>query len=127
MLLTRRPASPDLRTYLGGRDRPHAASPTHSITPGGLVLCLHPTLADTDFSLLGPDWPGASPLASGQLATITEQVADAADRWRPIVRHDPHRRWYTRLANTDTVEVWLLGWTSGQQVPAHDLLSQSME
>jgi hypothetical protein len=83
-------------------------------------LYLHPTLADTNLSLLGPDTPGSLALEAGQLTAITEQFADAADRWRPIVRHDPHRRWYIRLVGTDTVEVWLLGWSPGQHVPAHD-------
>jgi hypothetical protein len=30
------------------------------------------------------------------------------------VRHDPDRRWYTRLLGTDTVEVWLLGTVAPQ-------------
>jgi predicted metal-dependent enzyme (double-stranded beta helix superfamily) len=32
----------------------------------------------------------------------------------------PFQRWYTRLLGADRVEVWLLVWTPGQQVPAHD-------
>jgi predicted metal-dependent enzyme (double-stranded beta helix superfamily) len=84
------------------------------------VLYLHPTLADTDLSLPGFDSPGSSPLTSAQLAAITDHLAEGAARWRPIVRHDPQRRWCTRLVGTDTVEVWLLGWTPGPQVPAHD-------
>jgi predicted metal-dependent enzyme (double-stranded beta helix superfamily) len=92
---------------------------TH-IMPGGLVSYLHPTLADIDLSLPGFDAPGSSPLASAQLAAITDHLAERAVRWRPIVRHDPQRRWYTRLVGTDSVEVWLLGWTPGQHVPAHD-------
>lgn len=84
------------------------------------MLYLHPTLADTNLSLLRPNAPGSSPLASAQLAAITDHLAEEAERWRPIVRHDPDRRWYTRLLGTDTVEVWLLGWMPGQQVPAHD-------
>ena len=83
-------------------------------------MCLHPTLADTDLSVLRLDAPGSSPLASAQLAAITDQFAEGAEQWRPILRHDPDRRWYTRLLGTDTVEVWLLGWMPGQQVPAHE-------
>lgn len=71
------------------------------------MLYLHPTLADTNLSLLRPNAPGSSPLASAQLAAITDHLAEEAERWRPIVRHDPDRRWYTRLLGTDTVEVWL--------------------
>ena len=39
-------------------------------------------------------------------------AADPAPRPLPALVH--------RLLGTDRVEVWLLGWTPGQQVPAHD-------
>jgi hypothetical protein len=81
-------------------------------------LSLYPTLGNTDLSLLHLDLE-LSPTPV-QLGDIADDVADAAGRWRPILRHDPFQRWYTRLLGTDLVEVWLLGWTPGQQVPAHD-------
>jgi rhodanese-related sulfurtransferase len=81
-------------------------------------LYLHPTLADTD--LVSPRLGLELAVTPLLLADLTDRVAGAAERWRPVLRHDPERRWFTRLLRTDTVEVWLLGWTPGQQVPAHD-------
>jgi Cysteine dioxygenase type I len=83
-------------------------------------LYLHPALWNTDLSRWRPGGPGGSPLAPAQLAAVADRVADAAGRWRPIVRHHPLRRWRTRLLRTDSVEVWLLGWAPGQSVEAHD-------
>jgi predicted metal-dependent enzyme (double-stranded beta helix superfamily) len=81
-------------------------------------LYLHPTLGSIELSWLQLDLE-PSPTAD-LLADLTDGLADAAECWRPVLRHDPQRRWYTRLVHTDLVEVWLLGWTPGQQVPAHD-------
>ena len=37
-----------------------------------------------------------------------------------LVAHDPDERSTLRLIATDLYEVWLLGWTPGQQVELHD-------
>ena len=79
-------------------------------------MFLHPVLGTAELSPLRLDLD-PSP---GLLAELTDRVAGEAGRWRPVLRHDPLTRWYTRLLATDRVEVWLLGWTPGQQVPAHD-------
>jgi predicted metal-dependent enzyme (double-stranded beta helix superfamily) len=79
-------------------------------------LYLHPILRDTAPALSRLDLDPTP----AQLAGLADRLAEVADRWRPIVRHDPDRRWYARLLGTDQVEVWLLAWTPGQQVPAHD-------
>jgi predicted metal-dependent enzyme (double-stranded beta helix superfamily) len=83
-------------------------------------LHLHPTLWNTDLALPRPEPAEASPLSPAQLAAVTDRFAAAAERWRPILRHDPDRRWSAPLLRTGGVEVWLLGWSPGQQVPAHD-------
>ena len=79
-------------------------------------MFLHPVLGTAELSPLRLDLD-PSP---DQLAELTDRVAGEAGRWRPVLRHDPLTRWYTRLLATDQVEVWLLGWMPGQQVPAHD-------
>jgi hypothetical protein len=79
-------------------------------------LYLHPILGDAAPALSRLDLDPTP----AQLAGLAGRLAGAADRWRPIVRHDAERRWYVRLLRSDQVEVWLLVWTPGQQVPAHD-------
>jgi hypothetical protein len=86
--------------------------------PGEIALYLHPVFRDAAPALSRLDLdPTPTPV---QLAGLAARLADAADRWRPILRHDPDRRWYARLLRTEEVEVWLLAWTPGQEVPGHD-------
>lgn len=54
------------------------------------------------------------------LTALARWIADAPALWRPIVRHDPAQRWYTRLALSGTVEIWLIGWRPGQHTAVHD-------
>lgn len=64
--------------------------------------------------------PAIEALAVDVLADIAVGLARAEDLWRPHVRHDPLSRTSVRLVATDRYEVWLLGWTTGQQVEPHD-------
>jgi Cysteine dioxygenase type I len=77
---------------------------------------LHPTVAALDLSppLEGP------PLPPAQLAAVTDRFAEAAALWRPLVRHHPDGPGRRRLLSTGSLEVWLLGWSPGQRLPAHD-------
>ncbi|OAA28588.1 Cysteine dioxygenase type I [Frankia sp. EI5c] len=59
-------------------------------------------------------------LSLTDLRGLAGRIAAAADVWRPLVRHDPQRRWYTRLVLSGAVEVWLIGWYPGQQTEVHD-------
>jgi hypothetical protein len=54
------------------------------------------------------------------LTAVARIVADEERAWRPIVRHDPGRRWYRSLFRNDDYEVWLLGWDVGQDIVIHD-------
>ncbi|EFC84365.1 cysteine dioxygenase [Parafrankia sp. EUN1f] len=54
------------------------------------------------------------------LRDLVAGLAAAEHLWRPLVRHDPRRRWYTRLVLSGAVEVWLIGWCPGQQTDIHD-------
>ncbi|MBL7500771.1 cysteine dioxygenase family protein [Frankia sp. CNm7] len=61
-----------------------------------------------------------APLDLVTLAELAGRLAAADGLWRPVVRHDPDRRWYTRLLLTGVVEVWLIGWAPGQHTEVHD-------
>ena len=54
------------------------------------------------------------------LVEIVTGLAAAPDIWRPHVAHDAVERARVRLLATPAYEVWLLGWTPGQSVGAHD-------
>ncbi|GAA1994784.1 cysteine dioxygenase family protein [Catenulispora subtropica] len=68
--------------------------------------------------LVQPDRPLWTP---SQLRELTRTLArDHADALRPLVRHTEPQRWWTRLALTRGVEVWLLSWLPGQGTQPHD-------
>jgi len=77
---------------------------------------LHPALAPLRDRLPLPD---AGVLTAGELAALTSGLAAVAPLL-DVVRYDPARRWWVRLALTDAVEVWLLGWSAGQATEPHD-------
>ncbi|NKY85659.1 cysteine dioxygenase [Nocardia veterana] len=56
-----------------------------------------------------------------QLHELTTLVAgELATPLLDIVRFDPAQRWWTRLALTMGVELWLLSWAPGQGTEPHD-------
>jgi rhodanese-related sulfurtransferase/predicted metal-dependent enzyme (double-stranded beta helix superfamily) len=67
-------------------------------------------LVPTDRSFDAPD----------DLAALAEGLASASDLWAPRVHHDPHHRYYERIVATATSDAWLIGWSPGQAIPAHD-------
>ncbi|WP_076813642.1 cysteine dioxygenase [Pseudofrankia asymbiotica] len=100
------PAAPTpvpARPRLGG---PPTGGLPRDLLPAGLADAV---LRDDD---------GALDLAT--LGDLAGRFAAASWLWRPIVRHDQGRRWYTRLLLTGVVEVWLIGWTPGQHTAVHD-------
>jgi hypothetical protein len=82
------------------------------------------TLAWGDLASLAPD--DAAPAAvdatapQERLAAFALAIARRPDLWRPLIRHDADLRWHCRLADLGDSEVWLLGWTSDQEVEWHD-------
>src|SRR5690348_14976522 len=74
---------------------------------------LHPALAHlaSEVDAVSPDRPKWTAL---ELVRLTELlVRSAPDALRGLVRHDPVQRWYGRIALTDQIEVWLIGWAPG--------------
>jgi hypothetical protein len=84
------------------------------------VPLVHPALAH--HPLIPPSVLGDEPdlVEVPRLAALTTALAAAPEIWRPLVHHRPERRWYTRLVLSGSVEVWLIGWCSGQYTRAHD-------
>jgi quercetin dioxygenase-like cupin family protein len=60
------------------------------------------------------------PLATQLLGDIAAGIAHASGVWEDLVCHDPTRRRPVRLVATEAYEVWVIGWTQGQQVRPHD-------
>ncbi len=54
------------------------------------------------------------------LADIAAGIATATPLWEGLARHDPDGRKPVRLIATDRYEVWVIGWTTGQNVRMHD-------
>jgi hypothetical protein len=80
---------------------------------------LHPILAALALRIdtLTPKSPLWTPVELARLTVLLAQpVAAPLQR---LVRHDPARRWYGRLALTEDVEVWLIGWAPGQGTAPH--------
>lgn len=61
-----------------------------------------------------------SRLSLTQLGELAQSAATAEGDWRHLVRFNPERRWFHRLALTDDYEIWLLSWLPGQHTGFHD-------
>lgn len=75
---------------------------------------------DPEPALLGRLLEGERDLDAAELADVTRQIALRPRLWRPLLRHDPDRRWYERLLLTPRIEVWLIAWAPGQGTLPHD-------
>jgi predicted metal-dependent enzyme (double-stranded beta helix superfamily) len=84
----------------------------------GAAMDIHPALRGAAWARSLP--AGGSPVDSETLAALVAGLAERQELWAHLVRHDPQLRWYERVALTDTIEVWLIGWCQGQHTPMHD-------
>ena len=64
--------------------------------------------------------PAPAGLSPARLGQIARALAARLDEWSDVLRFDPGRRWYRRLALADDHEVWLLTWLPGQGTGFHD-------
>jgi predicted metal-dependent enzyme (double-stranded beta helix superfamily) len=71
-------------------------------------------------SILSGTSAPAAPVSPAKLAQIALRIADQSGQWLSLVRYDPGRRWYQRLARDEEHEVWLLSWLPGQHTGFHD-------
>jgi predicted metal-dependent enzyme (double-stranded beta helix superfamily) len=81
---------------------------------------LHPAVAAVAplAAALAPRRPLWTPAELAQLTDLL--VRSAPGTLSRLARHDPEQRWYGRLALTEQVEVWLIGWAPGQGTRPHD-------
>ena len=66
-----------------------------------------------------PTFVGLS-LDLGGLTALTRRIAAEVRAGRHDVPIDPDHRCYRRLRSDDTVDVWLIGWATGQATELHD-------
>ena len=64
--------------------------------------------------------PVAGPISPAGLGAIVRSIASAPGQWGDLVRFTAGHRWYCRLGETASYEVWLLSWLPGQQTGFHD-------
>ncbi|HEY2703694.1 MAG TPA: cysteine dioxygenase family protein [Candidatus Dormibacteraeota bacterium] len=79
---------------------------------------IHPALRGAAWARSLP--AGGNPVDAETLAAVVSALAERPDLWAELVQHNPRMRWYERVALTDTVEVWLIGWCWGQHTSLHD-------
>jgi len=60
------------------------------------------------------------PLGPAALLGAVRELAREADTWRALAQHDPHERWFLRLAAHEDFDTWLIGWDAHQGVDLHD-------
>lgn len=58
--------------------------------------------------------------SSAHPALIARDLAADADRWRRLLRYDPHERFTVLVERTDDQEIWLMSWLPGQSTDLHD-------
>jgi cysteine dioxygenase type I len=71
-------------------------------------------------TLVTPSLTTGTRLSPARLSRLAAGIAAQRDRWQGLVRYDPAKRWFYRMALTDDYEVWLLSWTPGQGTGYHD-------
>ncbi len=83
-------------------------------------MSLHTSRAVVSVATNESESASAEPLPAHVLADIASGFAAATPLWSGVVRHDPDGRQPIRLIATDRYEVWVIGWTIGQNVRVHD-------
>jgi predicted metal-dependent enzyme (double-stranded beta helix superfamily) len=72
-------------------------------------------------SLHAPAPPRRKQLDLAELVAVVRAVAEQTELWQPRVRIPQlTQRWWTRLVQSDAVDVWLLSWLPGQSTDLHD-------
>src|SRR2546423_2333199 len=55
-----------------------------------------------------------------ELRNLVGRLAANAERWAPLVRHDPGRRTFEPVLDLPEVEGWLICWMPGHDTGFHD-------
>jgi rhodanese-related sulfurtransferase/predicted metal-dependent enzyme (double-stranded beta helix superfamily) len=64
--------------------------------------------------------PSSGRLSTGQLRSLTTELARRRELWSDLVVRDPDVRWYLPLHRSNSCDVWLLAWERGQDTDWHD-------
>lgn len=82
-------------------------------------LVVHPALAAISplTGVLASRRPLWTPDELGRLTAVLVEIA--GETLRGVAEHHAEHRWWTRLALTEEVEVWLLGWSDRQGTRLH--------
>jgi quercetin dioxygenase-like cupin family protein len=59
-------------------------------------------------------------LTHEQLEAFVEDLAANPDCWRHLLNHDPERRTYGLISDSEDVNAWVLCWSSDQDTGFHD-------
>jgi hypothetical protein len=59
-------------------------------------------------------------ISLGELTALTRRIAAEVRAGLHEVPIDPDRRWYRQLRDDGAVDVWLIGWATGQSTELHD-------
>jgi hypothetical protein len=59
-------------------------------------------------------------LRRGQLVRLVADLARDSGHWQHLVRHEPGRRWWTRLVRREHVDAWLITWPGQEATDLHD-------
>jgi mannose-6-phosphate isomerase-like protein (cupin superfamily) len=54
------------------------------------------------------------------LAALVADLAADVRTWQDLVRHEPNRRWWTRLLRREDVDAWLITWPGREATDLHD-------
>jgi hypothetical protein len=71
-------------------------------------------------SLVSRVKPTAGCLDVALLEELVAAIADRADLWRPLVRHQRDRRFYEQLYREPSLDIWLICWDAFQETGLHD-------
>ena len=69
---------------------------------------------------IGATWMVPSAIGLRELTVLTRGVATEVRAGLHHVPIDSDRRWYRRLRDDGVVDVWLIGWATGQATELHD-------
>jgi predicted metal-dependent enzyme (double-stranded beta helix superfamily) len=115
------PSQISYRSRSAGGHLPLGCSPAAATISPALSGSSSPSALDVDPNLdPAPAPASAEPLPAHVLADIAGGFAAATPLWSRVVRHDPDGRQPVRLIATERYEVWVIGWTPGQNVRVHD-------
>jgi mannose-6-phosphate isomerase-like protein (cupin superfamily) len=86
-----------------------------------MATLLHDPIAHPEIPFIAtPSGPYEAPLRRGQLVRLVADLARDPSNWQGHVRHEPDRRWWTRLMRHEHFDAWLISWPGQEATDLHD-------